>query len=104
MGPYASRKRMKGFVPAAAAAATAATTFDPGVFTSFMAGTGVAAASGLAVSTGNCAPTSGSACRIDLEEDEIPLTSPAHNLLKRKNRHSHHDHLGNLIVNSNDSR
>ena len=85
--PYISRKRMKGFVPAAAAAATAATTFDPSMFATMM-GAPEAAAAAAALATSNSG-----ACKLNLEDDQVPLTSPAHNLLKRKNRHGDSNNL-----------
>lgn len=76
-GPSTRGKKM-GFVPVAAAATAAATGLDPSMFTSMVAAGAAAAAATTAVKR------SKSGHSIDLEEDEMPLTSPAHNLLKKR--------------------
>lgn len=75
------------FGPVAATMATAASGFDPTMFTQMMAAGAVTGnATALAADDNNGLSLLQRSKR-DLykKEDEMPLTSPAHNLLKRKN-------------------
>ena len=72
------KKNSKGFEPIAAAASAAASGFDPSMFTQMMSA-GAVTSNALASDLGRAAHV------VDLEDDQLPLTSPAHNLLKKRN-------------------
>ena len=87
----------KEFGPIAAAASAAASGFDPSMFTQMM--------SAGAVTSNTLASDLGRSHIVDLEEDQLPLTSPAHNLLKKKNlnqenhpKYSFINRYGNTIL------
>ena len=72
------KRNSKGFEPIAAAASAAASGFDPSMFTQMMSA-GAVTSNALASELGRSAHV------VDLEDDQLPLTSPAHNLLKKRN-------------------
>jgi hypothetical protein len=72
-----SKKRF-GFSPIATAATVAAGGLDPSMFSSMMAAGAV---------TGSMASEASKSYKVDVAEDRLPLTSPAHNLLKKRNIH-----------------
>lgn len=75
------------FGPVAATMATAASGFDPTMFTQMMAAGAVTGNATAMAADDNNGLSLLQRSKRDLykKEDEMPLTSPAHNLLKRKN-------------------